>query len=712
VSIFARLAPRLQEAIVARLGWSSLRPVQELAGEALLAGKNAVVLAPTAGGKTEASMFPTLSNLVSHQPQGVGAIYVAPIKALLNNQADRLGLYTEMVGLRRFVWHGDTTSHERKKFLKDPCELLMTTPESLEVMLVSESVDNKSLFGDLRIIVIDEVHAIAGTDRGAHLMSVIERLAKISEHDLQRVGLSATVGNPLEILKWLQGSSRRESVVVDPPKQPGRRQLLVTYQPQLGQMAMQAATMSQGCKSLFFCQSRSVTEAIAEYMRRAGTAVFVHHSAVSKEERQLAEHEFNQGSNACIVCTSTLELGIDVGDLDKVLQAEAPSTVSSFLQRMGRTGRRAGQSANTTFFCSTNDSVLQAIALIELAKAGWVENVAVSSRCWPVMIHQLLAMSLAGNGISPSDAWSHFQTVPDFKGISKEEFDRLIDWLIADNSMILVSGVLVLGPTAQRRFGRRNFMELYAVFSSPQSYAVHTAADQPLGTLGQDFVDGLVEDVSCFLLGGRAWAVTFIDHKERVVKVTTAPRGKQPTWGGFLPQFIGEGLCSRIRDVLASSEHYAYLDTDSRRELDDRRQQMQPILTGQSPHIDTQDADIHWWTFAGGKINSTFRYALLSLFPDARIITDNFRLRLSAEGLTEAHFRLQLQELQQPGFWTEPIRWQAIAATLPAYRLSKFQPLMPDWVQREFVADFLLDVPGAQRWLSQHMSQQLNEGGD
>ncbi len=707
MSVFARLAPRLQEAIVARLGWSSLRPVQELAGEALLAGNNAVILAPTAGGKTEASMFPTLSGMVTSQPQGVGAIYVAPIKALLNNQAERLGLYTEMVGLRRFVWHGDTTSHERKKFLKAPCDLLMTTPESLEVMLVSESVSNKALFGDLRIIVIDEVHAIAGTDRGAHLMSVIERLAKISDHDLQRVGLSATVGNPEEILKWLQGSSHRESVIVDPPKPPGRRQLLVTHQPQLGQMAMSAATMSVGCKSLFFCQSRSVTEAIAEFMRRAGTAVFVHHSAVSKEERQLAEHEFHQGSNACIVCTSTLELGIDVGDLDKVLQAEAPSTVSSFMQRMGRTGRRAGQAANTTFFCSSGDSVLQAIALIELAKAGWVEDVAVNNRCWPVMIHQLLAMSLASNGVSPTDAWNHLNSVPDFQGISRDEFDRLIDWLIQDNALILVSGLLVLGPTAQRRFGRKNFMELYAVFSSPQSYAVHTATDQPLGTLGQDFVDGLVEQVSCFLLGGRAWAVTHINHQDRVVKVQPAPRGKQPTWGGFLPQFIGESLCSKIRDVLVSSDAYAYLDADARRELDDRRVMMQPIISGAGPHIDLQDSELHWWTFAGGKINSTLRYALQSLLPDARIIMDNFRLRLRADGLTDAQFHLLLHELQQPDFWTDATRWQSIAALLPAYRLSKFQPLMPYWVQQEFVAEFLLDVGGAQRWLS-HQGFPLN----
>ena len=197
MSVFSRFAPRLQEAIVARLGWSSLRPVQEQAGLAILAGKNVVVLAPTAGGKTEASMFPAISGLVDEPTEAVGVLYVAPIKALLNNQADRLGLYTEMVGLRRFVWHGDTSDADRRRFLREPCELLMTTPESLEVMLVSRRVDAARLFSDLRLVVIDEVHAVAGTDRGAHLMSVLARIRTLSRHDVQRVGLSATVGNIL-----------------------------------------------------------------------------------------------------------------------------------------------------------------------------------------------------------------------------------------------------------------------------------------------------------------------------------------------------------------------------------------------------------------------------------------------------------------------------------------------------------------------------------
>lgn len=195
-STFARFAPRLQDGIGTRLGFTSLRPVQEEAGAAILDGDNAIVLAPTAGGKTEAALFPTLSMLLTDPGNGVGALYVAPIKALLNNQADRLGKYTEIVGLGRFVWHGDATANDKRRFIREPVELLMTTPESLEVMLVSQRVPAAKLFQSLQIVVVDEVHALAGTDRGAHFMSVLERIVRLCGRDVQRVGLSATVGNP------------------------------------------------------------------------------------------------------------------------------------------------------------------------------------------------------------------------------------------------------------------------------------------------------------------------------------------------------------------------------------------------------------------------------------------------------------------------------------------------------------------------------------
>ena len=700
MSVFAQFSPRLQEAIVARLGWTGLRPVQEQAGEALLAGMNAVVLAPTAGGKTEAAIFPTLSTLMDNPGEGVRALYVAPIKALLNNQAERLGTYTEMVGLRRFVWHGDTPDAERRSFVREPAELLMTTPESLEVMLVSQKVDIAGLFRDLRVVIIDEVHALAGTDRGAHLLSVVERLARVSQHDLQRIGLSATVGNPADIVTWLQGSSSREATIVDPPKQPARRQLLVTHRPSLAELARDAALVARGNKSLFFCQTRSATEAVAEHMRRAGTTVFVHHSAVSREERQLAEERFNTGSDACIVCTSTLELGIDVGDLDRVLQAEAPDTVSSFLQRMGRTGRRAGQAANTSFFCETAEGVLQAIALIELARAGFVEDITPQRRCWPVFIHQILAMSLANDGVTFDDAWQQLQRVPDFQGITRAEAERLVAWMLRDRALLLLDGRLLIGPKAERRYGRRNFMELYAVFSSPQTYTVETSQHQPLGTLTQGFVDRLVERVSCFLLSGRAWAVVAIHHSDRRIVVEPASRGRQPTWGGMLPQFLGLALCTKIRDVLAGDDVPAYLTPEAAAALAEQRAAMAVSAAPGRGSVEVAEDELRWWTFAGGRINHTLRHALGALHPDWKIVPDNFLLKVRGEGITCSALTDAIDQIAEPEFWENERLWQDIAETLPAYRLSKFQPLMPPWVERESLASYLLDIGGAWRWLT------------
>ncbi|WP_200373986.1 DEAD/DEAH box helicase [Thiocystis violacea] len=700
MSVFSRFAPRLQQAIVAQLGWTSLRAVQEDAGEALLAGDNAIILAATAGGKTEAAIFPMLSRFIEDPPDGVGALYIAPIKALLNNQSERLGRYTEMVGLRRFVWHGDISDAQRRGFRKAPAELLLTTPESLEVMLVSPRVDAARLFTDLRLVVIDEVHALAGSERGAHLMSVIERLARLSRHDPQRVGLSATVGNPDAILEWLRGSSRRAGRVVDPARAPGRRQLLVAHRPDLLALARSAAHLAKGQKSLFFCQSRATTETVAETMRHAGTAVFVHHSAVSREERDLAEERFQRGSDACIVCTSTLELGLDVGDLDRVLQAEAPETVSSFLQRMGRTGRRAGQAANTTFFCTSTESLLQAIALIELAKSGWVESVAINPRCWPVLIHQLLALALATDGVTVEMAWDQLSRVPDFRDIRRGEFERLLDWMRHDQSLRLTAGRLVLGPKAERLFGRRHFMELYAVFASPRSYQVETIAGEPLGTLNQTFVDRLVEEVSCFLLGGRAWVAFRLDHAARRVLVEPAPRGRQPSWGGFLPQFLGREICARIRRILAEEETFGYLDPSAVEILVEQREAMRGVLASGTDAIEVSDGELRWWTFAGGRINATLRYAIEVVAAEWTVIPSNFLIKIRGDDLNLQGFRSRIERLGDTAFWHDEGLWTDVAASLPNYRLSKFQPLMPPWVEQEVLAHSLLDVDGVRQWLT------------
>ena len=697
-SAFTRFPARLQEAIVSRLGWTALRPVQELASHVLLDDKNAVILAPTAGGKTEAAFFPMLARLMEWEPEGVGLLYIAPLRALLNNQAERLGTYTEMVGLRCFMWHGDVTEAQKRAFIREPTEVLMTTPESLEVMLLSPRVPHVRLFRDVRVLIVDEVHALAGTDRGAHLMAVCERLMRHTPNDVQRIGLSATVGNPAAMLTWLQGTSRRAGCVVDPPQTPSQKDIRIHLRDSLGAIAQSASSLTLGHKSLFFCQSRALTESMTEQMRQRGTSVFVHHSSVSREGRQAAEERFQHGSNACIICTSTLELGIDVGDLDLVLQANAPATVSSFLQRLGRTGRRAGQRATMTFFCEDPEVVLQAIALVELAKKHWVESMQPQTRCWPVLVHQLLALTLQFGAVSQQRCWEYLSVGPDFAGISRAEFDRLITHLITADFLFVSDDLLSMGDEAERIFGRKNFMELYAVFTTPQLYTVKTSTDYIVGSLEQAFVDTLVEEMSTFLLGGQAWTVHHVNHHERAVHVTPAPCGTKPSWGGFMPQLLGFEVCQQIAELLRSDMTIAYIDGASQTALDAFRQDLGPLLRRPGPHIQMGPGQALWWTFAGGRINHALKYGM-QLQNGWKVLADNFRLKLEGDGLTFTTLCNAIDSMSTEAFWDDPSNQRRLLAQLPAYRLSKFQRALPECYALEMVSNYLLDIPRAIQWL-------------
>jgi ATP-dependent Lhr-like helicase len=432
LSVFARLSPRLQEAIVARLGWTSLRPVQELAGEALLAGMNAVVLAPTAGGKTEAAIFPTLSLLLDQTRPRASARSTSPRSRRCSTtrpSASALHRDGRPAPLRLARRH-----HQPRAARLPPraAELLMTTPESLEVMLVSERVDAAQAVRRPAHRHHRRDPRLAGTDRGAHLMSVLERLAAVSRHDVQRVGLSATVGNPAAILDVAagqldaRGGDRRSTEAAGPAPAAGRAS------PELPALARDAAKVARGSKSLFFCQSRSVTEAVAEHMRRAGTRCSCITAPSRSRSARSPRSSFHHGTDACIVCTSTLELGIDVGDLDRVLQAEAPDTVSSFLQRMGRTGRRAGQVANTTFFCETSEASAGHRAdrarQARLGRVGRAQRPLLASARPPAPGHAL-AHRTACRPRRPGRT----SRVSRLRGIHRAEFERLIAWMLRDS---------------------------------------------------------------------------------------------------------------------------------------------------------------------------------------------------------------------------------------------------------------------------------------
>ena len=686
----------MQHAIVHEVGWRQLRPVQEQATAAILDGANAVVLAPTAGGKTEASIVPVLSLILDEQPPPVAALYVCPIRALLNNQESRIQGYARMVGLDAFKWHGDVAPTSRARFLRHPAHVLMTTPESIEVMMVSQKTDARRLFAGLRVVIVDEVHAFADDDRGAHLASLLERLVHFCGHDLQRIGLSATVGNPDEIGAWLQGSSQRPYRRVDPGRAVSQRDLRVDLFEDIESVAREAARLGQGKKSLVFAESRSAAEKVASQMAGRGVEVFVHHSAVSRSDRELAESRFQSGQNSAIVCTSTLELGIDVGDLDLVLQVDAPSSVASFLQRMGRTGRRAGTWSNTTFLCQTPESMLQALALVNLAQAGWVEPVKPSREAAHVLAHQILALTLQEGGLSRHRLMAWLGRATCFRGLSSDDVNSLLATMLREQILHEADGLFSLGSRGEKLYGAKNFLELYSVFSTPAVFRVRHGTSS-VGTVHGSFLRLISggEGRPCFRLAGRAWQVVQNDWNTGVCQVEPATAGRVPNWMGS-PEGLSFELCQQVKSVLASEEAYPWLSATAVSRLGSVRASYEGLVDPDQAPVEVSGSEVRWHTFAGGTINRLLASALEGLGGGHWTYGN---LSLKSRDASSFLVGDLVAALRQTNWHEEAIK---AAHEMPAGALAKFEPCLPPELQERLRLERYLDEAGTAAFVGSH----------
>jgi len=696
VSGLARLHPHLRHGIIHDLGWRSLRPVQELTIEAVLDGCNTVVLAPTAGGKTEASIFPVLSRILAEQLVPVSVLYVCPIRALLNNQEARLQALTRMVGLEAFKWHGDVSDSRKRSFRSAPTHVLMTTPESLEVMMISDRTDARALFAGLSAVIIDEVHAFAGDDRGAHLAALLERLVRLTGRDLQRIGLSATVGNPGTIGSWLQGSSQRPFRLVDPPRPPAVRDLHVDLVTDLPMAAVDLAERARGRKSLVFVESRSRAERVAEAMGGREVEVFIHHSSVSRSDRALAEERFAHGENTAIVCTSTMELGIDVGDLDQVLQLDAPASVASFLQRLGRTGRREGTRATCSFVCLTPETLLQAVALLRLAEAGWVEDVRPPDRAFHVLAHQILALVLQEGGLSRHRVWDWLVHAHPFRGMETEQVQVLIDTMLEREILAEADGLLSLGLVGEKLYGKRNFFELYAVFTAPPVMRVQRGRED-IGQVQAMFVamHDPAQGPMCFRLAGRAWKVDHIDWSRGVLHVSAAEHGRVPSWLG-LPGSLSTSLCQAMLDVLVKprASDARWLSPDALGELAALREGYGDLLQPGDAPLEVQSEAIVWHTFAGAAVNRLLAAALGEV-TGRKWLTGNLSLRCSS--LPYGDVRKAVLGLRGQDWETVACR---AARDMARGTVSKFQPCLPAAAEERLLVERLLDVSGTRDYMA------------
>lgn len=642
----SRLHPSLAHHVVSTLGWADLRPLQAAAVDPVMDGADVLLLAPTAGGKTEAAVFPLLSRMASEGWTGLSCVYVCPLKALLNNLLPRLEIYAAWTGRRAALWHGDTPPSRRQAILADPPEVLLTTPESLESMLVSAKVDHRRFFAGLRAVIVDEVHAFGADDRGWHLLAVLERLSRVAGRRLQRIGLSATVGNPGELLTWLQGSSggQRPGRVVAPEGAGGGAavaapDLTLDYVGSVENAAKVVAALHQGQKRLVFCDSKRIVEQLGAALRARDVTVFLSHASLSLDERRRAEQAFAEGRDCVIVATSTLELGVDVGDLDHVIQVNAPRSVSSFLQRLGRTGRRPGTGRNCLFLALGKEALLEAAGLVVLWDRGFVEPVVTPPEPRHIVAQQLLALCLQEHRVGEK-LWPEWQPIPELRLSARPVAAYLIEQGYLDRD----EGMLFIGPEAERRFGWRNFMELTAVFTAPPEFTVlHRRAE--IGRTDPVLLTDRIDGPRLLLLAGRSWRVTWIDWKRRRCFVEPAEGGGRARW---LTEGIGGisyELARSMRDVLLGAGVPAALTRRAVGALADAREDGIGWVHPGGTLISRSGDDLRWWTWAGYRANATLRATLGGVADEKQSPNDlSIRLRADLRPETFASVRSELRD--------------------------------------------------------------------
>lgn len=666
---FEQLHPSLQYHVVNSLGWSALRPAQLAAIAPIHAGSHCLVLAPTAGGKTEAAAIPILSRMLKEAWPATSVLYVCPIKALLNNLEPRLSHYAGLVGRRVGVWHGDIAQSTKNRAVRDAPDILLTTPESLEAMLISTRLARNAWFGNLRAVIVDELHAFASDDRGWHLRAVLHRLDQYLKHPAQRVGLSATVSNPSELLAWMAPNGDRS--IVGSASVSTDADVTIDYVGSLENAATVIARLHRGEKRLVFCDSRSGAEQLSSMLRAQAVRTYISHASLSAAERRQAEAAFSEERDCVIVATSTLELGIDVGDLDRVIQIDSPSTVSSFLQRMGRSGRRSGARRNCLFLTTNQGDFLLATGIIQKWSEAWVEASEPPAEPWNIVAQQAMALSLELGDSATVDLVRQLQGA--FPELSVKDISTLVEHMVAQRFLDRAEGVLRIGPQAERDFGRGHYRELLASFSgAPLLTGRYGAAE--IGYIDPSALVGNRDD-RLLLLGGRSWRVMEVDWSKKTVWLEPASEGGKARWLGGA-RSLRRPVCQGIRTVLAGELPSNVILSQRARAQLEVLSEATPMSSG-SHYVVSRPAvgPVRTWTFAGTRANRTLARAASSGASVVRF--DGLSLEASIEAIP-----LQL-----------PDRIDVTEAELVAFRDSiKFSECVPPELLSRMIAARFFEV--------------------
>ncbi|MBR4548682.1 MAG: DEAD/DEAH box helicase [Oscillospiraceae bacterium] len=610
MSVFDRYAPFVQDYIY-RNGWENLRAIQVAAADAIFnTDENLLLTASTASGKTEAAFFPIITLFSEAPPSSIGCIYIGPLKALINDQFMRLNELCEEASIPVWHWHGDVAQSHKERLLKNPSGILQITPESLEALLLHKHAAIPRLFRDLRFVVIDEVHSLLRGDRGGQTLCLIERLSRLAGVNPRRIGLSATMGDPEKTGEFLSIGTGRTTLIPRIETKGSKWRLSMEHfyvrnsqagedypetegMPVLEEKTDEAPLMAdpgigyifehtRGKKCLVFVNSREECEAVTATLRRycevkhERDRFLIHHGNLSAAYRETAEGVMKDDSQfMTTVTTATLELGIDIGRLERAFQIDAPWTVSSFLQRMGRTGRR-GQPPEMWFVMREDEpevramlpttipwKLLQGIAMVQLyLEERWVEPPRLDRLPFSLLYHQTMSTLASCGEMSPRALADRILSLTFFHRISQEDFRALLKHLLeTDHIQYTEQGGLIVGLTGERIINSYRF---YGVFQESEEYTVRSDS-QELGTVV--LPPPLGEKLA---IAGAVWRVLDIDHKRHQVYCEQV-KGSVPAYFGQCPGDLHTRVLERMRGVFREEKSYPYLMKNAAARLNQAR---------------------------------------------------------------------------------------------------------------------------------------------
>ena len=599
--------------------WESLRSIQAAAiSKIILSDNNYILASRTASGKTEAAFLPILSK-ADFNAIGVQVLYISPLIALINDQFYRIEDLCKDLEISVTKWHGEAKKSLKTNLIKNPNGIVLITPESLEAMFVNAPYNASTLFGNLKYIVIDEIHSFLGVDRGLQLMSILSRIQQVNKNKITTIGLSATIGNDNYIeAKRITGDIDSTKILLDRAKKETEAKFKYFKNSSVElslDLLKDLYKETASNKVLIFPNSRGRTEEVAVKLRKISDRVnghkfyYSHHSSVDKEIRESIEHfaKSNERFNFCISCTSTLELGIDIGTVDKIVQIDSTHSVSSLVQRIGRSGRREGEKSIVNLYATDKWSLLQSLACWNLYKSGFLEPISTAKKPFDILLHQLLSIVKQLSGCSRAELFKRIRLNPTFTEIMETEINSLINEFIELDYLEKIDRELILGIDGENIVNSRDF---YSVFKTePNFKVIHSG--KKIGDIPFSPQVRIDENI---LLAAKIWKIKDVDFKDSKITVIPARDGKKPKFFG------GSGnIHKRIREemlrILKSSDNYSELDESSDSTITEMRYDFKGYSINDFKYdrpIIEKEGKIRIYTFTGTKINKSLNF-LISL---------------------------------------------------------------------------------------------------